>query len=250
MADKFLATGGSVAAGGTGYSVGNILTIVGGTSNIAALFQVTGVSAGAVTTIQLVTSGAYSVKPSSPAATTGGAGTGCTITLVWQGLRIDSEQADVLDSVLAQLLLDIPNLSSKNCLISIDPDPPYKVPENFFLTISPANGTFPPELVDGGGENQCMEESGVVVTSFSRFMANRPGQEREALSDFTRGILRMKRLILKSLTNADLTFNGNFITRDPPTPKFSSFPTWVDADKTLLKLSLEFRISWDWALTR
>lgn len=66
---------------GTGYVVGNVLTVVGGTGT-AATYRVTSVDAvGAVTGIELVTSGDYTVQPTSPMLTTGGTGTGARLRL-------------------------------------------------------------------------------------------------------------------------------------------------------------------------
>lgn len=77
----------AVAAGGTGYSVGNILTAVGGTHTSAATVQVTAVSSGAVTSVVLIDRGFYSAFPASPASTTASptGGTGCTLTLTGNG---------------------------------------------------------------------------------------------------------------------------------------------------------------------
>jgi hypothetical protein len=79
----------AVAAGGTGYKVGDQLTLSGGT-NIAraAIFRVTKVDPGGVVTaveLFLNRSGGYTVKPGNPVSTTtNGAGAGCTLTVTWQ----------------------------------------------------------------------------------------------------------------------------------------------------------------------
>lgn len=79
----------TVSAGGTGYSVGNNLTVslgdgVQGHGAVAAVFQVATVGGGgAVTSVTLVTAGNYEETPTNPAATTGGAGTGATLTVTW-----------------------------------------------------------------------------------------------------------------------------------------------------------------------
>jgi len=67
----------AVSAGGTGYAVGNVLTITGGT--LAATCTVSTVSAGVVTAVTLTTKG-YGLT-TGVKATTGGAGTGCTINV-------------------------------------------------------------------------------------------------------------------------------------------------------------------------
>ena len=71
----------TVAAGGTGYTNGDVLTVVGGTGTAATL-TVTGVSAGAITTVSVTTAGSYSVFPPSPASVTGGTGASATFNLV------------------------------------------------------------------------------------------------------------------------------------------------------------------------
>lgn len=71
----------TVSAGGTGYTVGDILTVSGGTSTFAATFRVLTAPAGVVGTVGVVTGGAYTANPSNPASTTGGTGTGCTLNL-------------------------------------------------------------------------------------------------------------------------------------------------------------------------
>lgn len=67
---------------GTGYAIDNILTIVGGTGT-AATAKVTSVDAnGGVTSVQIVTGGAYTaVITGTSANVTGGTGTGCTFTV-------------------------------------------------------------------------------------------------------------------------------------------------------------------------
>lgn len=71
----------SVAAGGSSYVVGDVLTLSGGTFTIAAQVEVTAVSTGAVTAVRRVNDGAYTttITPSDPVSTTGGTGTGCTL---------------------------------------------------------------------------------------------------------------------------------------------------------------------------
>jgi hypothetical protein len=70
----------AVAAGGTGYAVGNVLTVVGGTGT-AATFTVATLSGSAVATVTSTNAGSYSAVPTNPASTTGGTGTGCTINI-------------------------------------------------------------------------------------------------------------------------------------------------------------------------
>jgi len=73
-------TGVNVLNPGTGYSAGDILTIIGGTGT-AATIQVSTVSSGQITAAVLYSSGSYSVYPVSPVTVTGGHGTGATFEL-------------------------------------------------------------------------------------------------------------------------------------------------------------------------
>ena len=65
-------------AGGTGYTVNDVLTLVGGTFTTAATLTVTAVSGGVITAVSIANNGVYTVAPSIPASVTGGTGTGAT----------------------------------------------------------------------------------------------------------------------------------------------------------------------------
>ncbi len=73
----------TVSAGGTGYSVNDILTLSGGTSTATAKFKVATLSGSAVATVTLDTLGAYSDLPANPVSTTSSPGSGCTLTVLW-----------------------------------------------------------------------------------------------------------------------------------------------------------------------
>jgi len=77
-------------AGGTGYVVGEILTLVGGTvESTAGTFEVLTEAAGVVLTVKPVNIGDYSELPTSPVATTASAsGTGATLDLTRSGWLI------------------------------------------------------------------------------------------------------------------------------------------------------------------
>jgi hypothetical protein len=73
----------NVAAGGSGYSAGTqLLTVTGGTCTSQPQFNVT-VVAGAITAPVVAAAGQCSVNPANPVSTTGGGGTGGTLTLFY-----------------------------------------------------------------------------------------------------------------------------------------------------------------------
>lgn len=87
----------AVNLAGSGYAVDDIVTLVGGTSSVAATFRVTGETAGAVDSLEIVEDGRYSVAATGTgdATTTGGGGT---------GLTVDTTVAAVINYVVGQLL--------------------------------------------------------------------------------------------------------------------------------------------------
>lgn len=88
-----IASTATIAVGGGGYNVGDLLTLVGGSPNITAIARVQTVSAGAVTSVSFLAGGGsrrgyYSAVPGNPVATTSAPGAGCTLNVTW--LTIDS----------------------------------------------------------------------------------------------------------------------------------------------------------------
>lgn len=88
---SLLLVGATVATGGSGYSVNDILTVSPGTRSVAATLRVDAVGAGgAVTAVSIVEAGTYTVTTSAStgvATTVGaGSGTGATFNLSW-GIR-------------------------------------------------------------------------------------------------------------------------------------------------------------------
>lgn len=96
----------AVGSGGTGYTVGDILTLTTGTFTVAAQVEVTSVSGGVVDGVRLYNAGVYTVAPSSPGATSGGTGSGATITVTtasngWSVQRDNGRELTAVDSVVA-----------------------------------------------------------------------------------------------------------------------------------------------------
>lgn len=72
----------SISAAGSGYAVGNVLTLTGGTSTSSFVLLVTSINGtGGITGASIATMGDYTVEPTYPAAVSGGAGTGATFTI-------------------------------------------------------------------------------------------------------------------------------------------------------------------------
>ena len=89
-----------IVSGGTGYTAGDILTVLGGTFVTVAQIQVDTVDlTGMILTAHLVASGQYSIAPLNSVSTTGGTGLGATFNLQWSYVTLLSQLADVSPSV-------------------------------------------------------------------------------------------------------------------------------------------------------
>jgi hypothetical protein len=73
----------AIAGGGTGYTVGNILTVSGGTfiNSAQQQIRVDTVSSGVITGISVSSFGQYTTLPTNPVSVTGGSGSGATFNL-------------------------------------------------------------------------------------------------------------------------------------------------------------------------
>ncbi|MFN4082948.1 MAG: T9SS type A sorting domain-containing protein [Bacteroidia bacterium] len=71
----------TISSGGTGYTVGDILTLVGGVSTTQAQFIVTSASSGVITGLAPWTLGSYTADPIYPASLSGGTGSGATVNI-------------------------------------------------------------------------------------------------------------------------------------------------------------------------
>lgn len=77
----------TIAGGGTGYTVGDTLTVVGGTPvGSAATLTVSSVSSGVITAVASANFAQYTALPTNPVSVTGGTGSGATLNLQWSVL--------------------------------------------------------------------------------------------------------------------------------------------------------------------
>jgi len=94
------AIGADVVAGGSGYAVNDILTVVGGISSVAAQFKVAAVSSGAITSVTLWTLGNYSRVPGNPVSVSGGGDGLATLSVRWR-IVVANAHSQALSAVVA-----------------------------------------------------------------------------------------------------------------------------------------------------
>lgn len=117
----------SVASGGSGYAVGDLVSLVGGTKPLSssqrALLRVAAVSSGAITTLRLVSSGEYTSNPSSPNSLVtesgGGSGATATVTFTSKGVRVMNDNSSSFNYVPTNRL---PGLIPGNTMLVFNKD--------------------------------------------------------------------------------------------------------------------------------
>jgi hypothetical protein len=81
---QFIATDAAIDGGGTGYTAGDVLTVVGGTGTILAELTVETVGGGGeITDVSISNAGLYGVAPANPVSVTGGTGAGATFAVTF-----------------------------------------------------------------------------------------------------------------------------------------------------------------------
>jgi len=96
----------TVQSGGTGYTVGDVLTVSGGTPTIAAELTVTQVSAGQIVSVSISNAGSYGAgtNPNNPALVTGGTGSDAKFILKYSAygpnVQALSDEAGNVDTAI------------------------------------------------------------------------------------------------------------------------------------------------------
>ena len=125
--------------GGTGYVVGDVLTVVGGTSTTTTVLTVASVNTGGVVVTANVTiAGSYTVAPNNPALVTGGTGTGASFVLKFSTYTntvtaLSDESGNVDTKVNGNLYINLYKSTSAGVITS-------------------ANGAAAPSTVMGGSD--------------------------------------------------------------------------------------------------
>lgn len=121
----------TIVSGGTGYAVGNTLTVVGGAFAVPTQLTVSTISAGGVITgVQVSNTGQYVETPANPVSVTGGAGSNATFTLsyinpykLWVHEvghdEIDGQNIQPIYSFFETADLSLPTMSQTNKALQV-----------------------------------------------------------------------------------------------------------------------------------
>lgn len=160
---------------------------------------------------------------------------------------IGVDQEIVLQAIVERLLLKIERLSPETCYLSIFPVPPIQPTSDIVVTVAPAEGRFDDSLIAGGGSEQELEQSNVLVTIISRVQLDQSARSLSFLTDVSRGVLTLKKQILKALKPEDeLFYQGKRILWNQLAPIAAGAPGYDDGRKIgWLALRLAADFSWD-----
>lgn len=164
--------------------------------------------------------------------------------------RIDTTQIDVLNAILLRLRNQL-TLDDRTCFAVARPqDAPNIFPGgNYFLTVAFGDGTF-------NEEEQvtvnCMEATDFTITAYTRIKTDSTGHDMFLLTDSARGLLSIKKLILKALVGQDLQDDDGFVfLRELIKAIHASSPDIVNLPSSGTQagtIQLIFRCSFDWKL--
>lgn len=164
-----------------------------------------------------------------------------------------TDQVDVLQAVVSRLIREVDKFTDTNCFLTAEPpdEPPANVRNNLFCTVSPTNGQFDQGVHEGGGINTTFEDAGVEIVIFNAVKLDRVGHDSALLTEASRGLLVLKKQILKALSGHDLQDgNGEEILINLMAPLLSKNPRSSKGKEGAVgDLSLQFSTDFEWDLT-
>lgn len=164
-------------------------------------------------------------------------------------MSIPTTQTAVLSAVVTRLHAQVSELGNESvCFVSDYPYPPPNVASDLFATVSPVDGQFDEDIQVGAGNNSLIEYAGIVVTVFSRMKLDRAGKTESLLQDADRGLLPIKRKILKALASHRLLSGSDELLTSYLHALKSSAPRY-DPDLKMGVMSLFFKTDFEWDLT-
>lgn len=157
-------------------------------------------------------------------------------------------QIEVLEAVVARIRSQLEQFDEDNlCFLSVDPDPCYEVFQPQYITVAPAEGGLDDGIFDGSGSTN--ELSAVEVTVWSQVKLDREGADVEMLETDDRGLLVIKRQILRALSRHMLLDpEGNMILVRPMRLLHAAYPKHRNDDDRG-NISMTFSTDFIWDLT-
>ncbi len=167
--------------------------------------------------------------------------------------RVDVTQDVVLDRFVERLRSAL-KLNERQCYEALDSQSPPSIPigGEYFLTVAPGDGDF----IDGEqAVGNVTEDWAVTVTIYSRVQLDQTDHDKETLSVAGRGLLRLKKDVLKALVGHDLaeedddTFLRQTLYAIRATRPELVSKGGATQGMALAVMRIDFGVSFDWDLT-
>lgn len=126
-----------------------------------------------------------------------------------------TDHSTVLNAIMRKLQNDLADVFSNEAVLYIsDQEVSVEMTDNISCTVSPREGQFPSDTIDGAGQYAVFENANIDVTVRSRIQTDQTERSTEAYLDSERGLLPLKKRVLKSLAGQQLYANPTFGTQD------------------------------------
>lgn len=168
-------------------------------------------------------------------------------------LPVPTDQATVLQAVVTRLIarLTAYELNTSNCFLSVESEI-EEIPRshNLGVTVCALESSFSDSALTGAGEALCIEEAGVVITPHTAIKLDRSGDISQILTNATRGLLGMKKAILKAMKTSDRLQDAtpNELLVNLMHPLHGSRPIY-NPQTGLARLSVTFSTDFQWDLS-
>ncbi len=161
--------------------------------------------------------------------------------------RIDIVEAEVF-RLIVERLRTVLILTEERCYETTEPLNAPQMPTggDYFLSVSPGDSIFDEELAIGGQTN---EIGTATVTYYSRIKLDRTMHDKEILRNVTRGLLPIKKKVLKTLQLHDLLDDSSKPFLRQFLMAVRSHRSKYDVDECLGWGGLDFKVSFDWDLS-
>lgn len=162
---------------------------------------------------------------------------------------VATDFTDILEAVKTRLIAEVEGFTESNCIVSDEDQPAQPLSGNVMSFVSPMGGDFDAEWLAGGAENQCKENTGVLVSVWTQMKLDPKQRIEQVLTNRTRGLILFKKRILKALTGHRLlNSDGNELLTELMAPRNSVHMRRSDDGKSA-GFSLSFSTDFLWDLT-
>jgi hypothetical protein len=166
-------------------------------------------------------------------------------------MAVPTDQVTILNAVVARLRDQITEFNETTLFLAVSVEAAEAAQasrNNVWGCVVPLQGTPGDAEFTGAGEHNLVEYTGFTVIVFSTRSLDQAGHAVSLLGEASVGLLRMKRLILKALTNFPLQAGGNHLLVNGMQPIHCDPPRKASGG-TVGDLAITFTTDFEWDLS-